>query len=251
MYSEILKQSLAFKTEVYSAVVGSRMYGMHTGSSDIDMKLAYLPTFKQMYENSYPHTDKPYDIANYSQVNMVTDPLHSYVKQALKGNPTGLDFFYSNDYITREDLKTQIDQLRSFLKASTDYNILHLTNALRGCALERYFKIKKRSLEGTEFRKEAAHAMGYLYLLQGYSKLYYYSPIDYSGKEDVYNWRHDPTRTVDNFETSFNGLVNKLEPLKEKFEIDNNNGSNLRNLKEITELCHELCLNMYLNEISK
>jgi len=170
---------------IFMSVVGSHNYGTNTKDSDVDIKVAYLPTFDEFFENKFQHVESsgPENAFDYT-----VHPVHEFLNHAFKGNMNFWEvFFVSGDNVKVNSKWFNSSYERSsffdLIKSACELNFQHNFNAMHGMAVQKYrnaWKYHPKNMESPDinlidaytkkFWKEAQHAMRMMETLRHYCK---------------------------------------------------------------------------------
>lgn len=128
------------------SIVGSHNYGLATPESDIDMKIGYWPTFKQLYKNKFPMPKVETPTMDYTAA-----PIHHLVKHALKGNMNFMEPWLT-EYAMYD---SRLVYIRELLRKMFPMNGHYFVTANYGMAYQNYKKWHK----DTGTLKYASHAI--------------------------------------------------------------------------------------------
>jgi len=128
---------------VFASVVGSHNYGTASEYSDVDMKVMYLPTFEEFFNNKFDRTS---DAGPGFDVDYTCHPFHEFVNHCFKGNSNFWEVFYSdhlrfNDrFITRENAVKFIDSMKEAVRLNYMANFW----ATRGMAFAKFKRFENK-----------------------------------------------------------------------------------------------------------
>lgn len=150
----------------FACVTGSWNYGLADKDSDVDVKIAYFPTFDHFYDNEFPKHAVVTNVRDFT-----TAPLHQVVEHMLKGNINFLELAYSKYTWTAPEVERVFEIARKIIPM----NAIRMIMACVKTAEQKMTKLHKYS-EGTEKygarsgynTKEVTHAVRQLYFLHDY-----------------------------------------------------------------------------------
>lgn len=212
---------------MFMSVVGSQNYGTATVDSDVDVKIAYLPTFEEFYRNSFAHVDKS---GPDMRVDYTLHPVHEFLNHAFKGNINFWEVFFSPSFRVNIELWDSSGELNAFYDAIRRYvngNFLANFNTMRGMAVQKHKEaIKLYSVvDDRKAWKSAQHSMRLLDTIRKYYETGRVSLNICDGTHNWEYWRHTIMRSGDfdhylsMFETDLHG-IDMFEPEIKYWDMD-------------------------------
>lgn len=131
---------------------GSQNYGLAVESSDVDTRVIYIPTLKDLVRNRVVSktVSLPDGLADVKDI-------REMFTQLKKSNPTYFEILVTDYYYVNENYKEEFEALRKNATKIATYNKLRLTFATYGTATSKM----KSLINNTNSRKEVIEKYGY------------------------------------------------------------------------------------------
>ena len=196
------------------SIVGSHNYGLATPESDIDMKVGYWPTFKQLYKNKFPMPKVETPNLDYTAA-----PIHHLVQHALKGNMN-----FMEPWLTEYSMyDSRLVAIRNMLRKMFPMNGHRFVTANYGMALQNHIKWRNSGNI-----KHASHAIRCLMMARHFIVT---GDIEMKAFELV-RYVRDGTYSDEYVETLYQELIEGVgHILDEKKVVDRTNTKEYINLK--------------------
>ena len=228
---------------VWMSIVGSHNYGTATQNSDIDVKIAYLPTFEEFYYNSFKHIDKS---GPGRKIDYTLHPVHEFLKHALKGNMNFWEVFYSPSLVVNP--KYFKGGIIEICKSIVNMNYVANFNAMRGMAVQKAHQFEKE-MNNNQLScwKHGQHSLRMLDTLKWYMEtgnivlnmFNVINPIWSEMREDV---RLTEKASLEFFD-KYNDFLSKIDSLEDEIIFGENEK---KRIKELTNLVHSTIMEKVL-----
>jgi predicted nucleotidyltransferase len=148
----------------FVSVVGSHNYGTANEKSDVDIKLGYLPTFREFYLNKFNRSN----VAGPGfSVDYTIHPLYEFVAHSLKGNMSFFEVFFSENCLMVGD---RMESLRNIIRSAVEINYVKNYHSIKGMAHEKDKRVLSQFQDGQidRAKKDAQHAIRLLATILNY-----------------------------------------------------------------------------------
>lgn len=136
MLNEALMHTNPHNRWIFKSIVGSHNYGTNVDSSDIDIKVAYLPCMHEFWNHSFERTSNS---GHDQHIDYTLHPIHEYLKHAFNGNINFWEIFFSKWFRMNPRFISIHDftYIHLILKEIIHLNTLPNFHAMKGMAFQK------------------------------------------------------------------------------------------------------------------